>query len=82
MLAAALFYALSNFQVWLTGDGITYPHTLAGLVACYVAAIPFAVNMLWGNLFYCGAMFGAWALLQRKWPALSADSLGSPAIAR
>jgi len=82
VLATVMFYLLSNFQVWLGGDGITYPHTLGGLLACYVAAIPFAVNMLGGNLFYCGVMFGAWELLQRQWPVLSAERQGSPAIAR
>jgi hypothetical protein len=80
VLAAAMFFVLSNFQVWLGGDGISYPHTLAGLLACYVAAIPFALNMLWGNLFYCGVMFGAWELLQWRWPVLSSQPLGRVAV--
>jgi Family of unknown function (DUF6580) len=76
VLATAMFFVLSNFQVWLTGDGITYPHTFAGLATCYIAAIPFALNMLWGNLFYCGVLFGAWELLERQLPVLAADPLG------
>jgi hypothetical protein len=81
VLAAIMFFLLSNFHVWLGGDGSLYPHTLAGLMACYVAAIPFSLNMLWGNLFYCGVMFGAWELLHRQWPALSSQPLGRVAVA-
>ena len=33
------FFVLSNFGVWVAGA--IYPHTAAGLCACYVAAIPF-----------------------------------------
>ena len=75
VLATAMFFVLSNFQVWLGGDGVTYPKSLAGLVACYVAAIPFALTMLLGNLFYSGVLFGAWELMQRRWPVLTAQPL-------
>ncbi len=37
--AAVFFYLFTNFGVWLLFP--MYPHTWAGLVACYVAAIPF-----------------------------------------
>lgn len=67
--ASALFFVLSNFAAWLSGyEG--YPYTPAGLLACYVAAIPFAQNMLLANLFYCGVLFGGWELLSRGLPAL------------
>lgn len=67
--AAAMYFVLSNFQVWLTGHD-RYPFTMAGLLACYVAALPFAQNMLLGNLFYSGVLFGGYELLSREWPAL------------
>jgi hypothetical protein len=70
VIATGMFFLLSNFHVWLGGDGVTYPHTPAGLVACYVAAIPFALNMLYGNLFYVGILFGGMELLKRQWPAV------------
>jgi hypothetical protein len=70
-----MFFLLSNFHVWLGSR--TYPQTPAGLLACYVAAVPFAMNMLAANLLYCGLMFGSWELLARRWPALA-----TPAMAR
>jgi hypothetical protein len=82
VLATALFFLLSNFQVWLGGDGIHYPHTPAGLLACYAAALPFTLNMLAGNLFYCGLLFGAMELAQRQWPSLAAESLARPVAAQ
>ena len=66
--ATLMFFLLSNFHVWLGSP--TYPQTPAGLLACYAAALPFAQNMLLGNLFYCGVLFGGWALLTSRWPKL------------
>jgi hypothetical protein len=79
--ASAMFFVLSNFQVWLFGYH-TYPYTPAGLVACYVAAIPFAQNMLLGNLLYCGLLFGGWELLARGLPVLRRPAAGEYAISR
>ncbi|MFD2792259.1 DUF6580 family putative transport protein [Promicromonospora vindobonensis] len=42
------FFAWTNFGVWLM-DGM-YPATLDGLVASYVAGLPFLRTMLLGNL--------------------------------
>jgi hypothetical protein len=78
--ASVLFFLVSNFSVWLGSR--MYPQTPAGLVACYVAAIPFAQSMLLGNLFYCGVLFGAMELIRWRWPGLVASRLGQPAIAR
>lgn len=48
-LAASLFFFLyTNFGVWL--EGWLYPRTFAGLILCYVNAIPFWRNNLLGNL--------------------------------
>jgi hypothetical protein len=56
--ATAMFFLLSNFEVWLSGHGRLYPLTAAGLIACYVAALPFSLNMLYGNLLFSGLLFG------------------------
>ena len=64
--ASLLFFLISNFHVWLMGT-LPYPYTPAGLLACYVAGLPFAANMLLGNLFYCGVLFGGYELLSRRW---------------
>src|SRR5258705_4637825 len=42
--SAVLFFVLTNFGVWAIDN--LYPKTTAGLVDCYVAAIPFFRNML------------------------------------
>jgi len=67
VLSAALFFVVSNFMVWWDGEQ-TYPRTAAGLVECYVAAIPFAGNMLLGNLLYSAVIFGAWHYADQAWP--------------
>lgn len=58
------FWTLSNFAIWAAGQ--LYPHTLAGLTTCYVAAIPFFRNDVLGNLAYCGVMFGSYAYIQHR----------------
>ena len=52
---------------------------LAGLEACYVAAIPFFQNTVAGDLFYAGLLFGGFALLQRAVPALRSSEAPQPA---
>jgi len=69
LAATALFFLLSNFGVWFFGDGSAermYPLTPAGLLACYVAAIPFSLNMLNGNLLFTGLLFGGMELFARQ----------------
>jgi hypothetical protein len=57
------FFAVTNFMVWATGT--LYPHTTAGLAACFIAAIPFYQNQLLGDAFYTAAIFGGYAALSR-----------------
>ena len=66
--SSVLFFILTNFGMWLF-SGI-YPLTQAGLVACYVAAVPFFQNTLAGDLFYTALMFGGFALAERLFPAI------------
>lgn len=63
-----LFFLVTNFGVWLLMN--YYPKTLAGLAACYVAAIPFLQNTLAGDLFFAALLFGGFALVERNVPAL------------
>jgi len=71
--SSILFFAVTNFGVWLVMD--YYPKTLAGLAACYVAAIPFFQNTLASDLFYAGLLFGGFALAERALPALREQRL-------
>lgn len=60
LASSTSFFILSNFMVWM-GGGL-YPHTAAGLGACYVAAIPFYANDFMSTAITAGALFGLPAL--------------------
>jgi hypothetical protein len=66
--SSVLFFVLTNFGMWLFSG--FYPLTSAGLVACYVAAIPFFQNTVAGDLFFTALLFGGFALLERFLPAI------------
>ena len=53
-LSAIIFFAITNFAVWVTGE--LYPLTLEGLKTCYIAAIPFFRNTLLSDYLYFGAL--------------------------
>ncbi|MEO8737451.1 MAG: DUF6580 family putative transport protein [Edaphobacter sp.] len=61
MASATSFFVLSNFAVW--AGSIMYPHTAAGLTACYAAAIPFYANDVISTAITAGALFGLPALV-------------------
>ena len=65
VIGSLQFFLITNFFVWVTSTTL-YPHTWAGLVACYVAALPFFGNTVLGDLFYTGVLFSAYYLLQRR----------------
>ena len=63
VLAGSLvFFLLTNFA-WLY-PGL-YPHTLAGVMQSYIAAIPFYGRTVASDLLYSGALFGLHAWLSR-----------------
>jgi hypothetical protein len=70
VLGAVQFFIIVDLGVWALGS--TYPHTREGLLACYVAAIPFLWNMLASDAFYSALLFGGYALAERLVPALRA----------
>lgn len=61
--SAVVFFIISNFGCWVAG---WYPPNLAGLTACYIAAIPFFKQTLLSNLFYCAVLFGSYELLRKR----------------
>ena len=69
LAASVLFFCLTNFAVWMQGG--LYPLTFEGLIACYVAAIPFFGNTLLGNFVFSGLLFGGWAMAQNKFTILA-----------
>jgi hypothetical protein len=60
LASATSFFVLSNLVVWIAGT--MYPHTAAGLAACYVEAIPFYANDAMSTAITAGALFGLPAL--------------------
>jgi hypothetical protein len=62
LTSATSFFLLSNFMVWL---GNMYPHSLAGLSTCYVAALPFYRNDLISTTLVAGVLFGLPALARQ-----------------
>lgn len=66
--SALLFFVITNVGMWLFSG--FYPVTQVGLVACFVAAIPFFQNSLAGDLLFSALLFGGWALAERTIPAL------------
>lgn len=61
LASATGFFLISNFSVWAMGT--MYPLTAAGLLSCYVSAIPFFHNQLAGVAFYSLVLFGGYALM-------------------
>jgi|TARA_B110001452_G_C15170451_1_gene406830 hypothetical protein len=49
LLAASLFFLITNFGVWTTG---MYSYTLSGLLNCYILAIPFFTYNLFSTILF------------------------------
>jgi len=69
LVSATSFFLLSNFAMWWNsasfGVDAMYPHTLSGLGACYVAALPFYGNDLLSTGLFASAFFGLPVLAKR-----------------
>lgn len=64
------FFIVTNFAVWLFFD--LYPHTVSGLLAAYVAAIPFYTHgTLAGTVIFSLALFALYAGLLSIRPRVS-----------
>jgi len=54
ILAGIAFFLVSNFGVWAYGG---YGFSLQGLMACYIAAIPFFKNTLISTFLFSGLIY-------------------------
>jgi hypothetical protein len=79
---ATQFFLVTNFAVWASGTGLSYPRTGAGLIACYVAGIPFFWNTLAGDAAYAVLFFGGFALAERLFPAFREPQTNSVPLTR
>ena len=66
--ASVIFFILSNFGVWT--QGLMYPFSFTGLIACYIAALPFFGWTLIGNFFFCTILFGSFEFAENKFSSL------------
>jgi hypothetical protein len=77
LASSIIFYLLTNFGVWATGT--MYVHNWAGLMECYVAAIPYFRSSLAGDAIFVAAMFGLYeltvALLRRQMQQVTAEKV-------
>ncbi len=75
LLSSVLFFAVTNLGVWALGSW--YAKTWDGLVACFVAAVPFFRNTLLGDAVYVAVLFGGLALAEKGLPALCEPALAA-----
>jgi hypothetical protein len=75
ILSSLSFFLITNFALFYPISAVSnpslgqYTHDLSGIIASYSAGLPFFRNMLLGDLFYSGVLFGLYALTQQV-PAL------------
>jgi hypothetical protein len=72
LLGSVLFFLVTNFGTWL--GSAMYPQSAAGLLACYAAGIPFFQWTVLGTLFYSALLFGSFAWMRARSPALVAQT--------
>jgi len=58
--ASGLFhFVFVNYAVWHTSS--MYEKSVAGLLTCYAAGVPFSLNKLGGDIFWSAILFGLFA---------------------
>ena len=73
LAGSVLFFLVTNFSAWI--GSTMYPQNAAGLMAAYIAGIPFFQGTLLGTLFYSALLFGGFSLLRQRVPALRAQTV-------
>jgi len=68
--SSVIFFLLTNFAVWTSGM-VGYTLNFAGLVSCYVAAIPFFRNEFLGTMVFNTVFFGSLYFAQKKFTVLA-----------
>ncbi|HEY7354471.1 MAG TPA: DUF6580 family putative transport protein [Terriglobales bacterium] len=62
LASSVSFFLLSNFAVWAAYN--MYPKTMSGLVACYVAAVPFFRGTFASDLLFTPVLFSIPVLIK------------------
>jgi hypothetical protein len=76
--SAVIFFLITNYSAWLASP--FYPQTFAGLIECYLAGLAFFrdttyglsffLNDLLGTTFFSAAFYGAFYLVEMRFPVL------------
>lgn len=61
-----IFYLITNFVFFYPPT--MYTHDFAGMISSYYNALPFLRNMILGDLFYSGVLFGVYELAKNYEP--------------
>lgn len=78
LISSVLFFVVTNFVVWAFYQGFSFPRTTAGLIDCYVVALPFFGNTILGDALFTVVLFGGFALLEHFLPALRESPVIEP----
>lgn len=62
--STVIFYLVSNFGCWPGTVAPVYSNDMNGLIACYVAGLPFVKATFMGDLIFSTSLFGTFALLK------------------
>ncbi len=75
LAGSIVFFLITNFGAWLAlsqplsaTEPAVYERTLGGLLNCYIAGVPFFRGTFFGDVVYTVALFGGFALLERRVP--------------
>jgi hypothetical protein len=83
LLGSTLFFVTTNFATW--AEGQLYPLTMAGLVDCYIKAIPFHQNTILAELVGTCVLFSLGPIVERAAARLfragSGDTVKQPEAA-
>ncbi len=63
MASSIQFFLITNFGVWAAG---AYSRDFSGLIASYVAGLPFLRWTMLGDLFYAACFFGIYAFVAKQ----------------
>lgn len=64
VISSLIFFLVTNFGVWYSTG--FYTLDLKGLTECFILAIPFFKNQIFGDLFYTGLLFFAFHFVSIK----------------
>lgn len=73
LLSSILFFAVSNFGMWLMMG--LYPMTFSGLLLCYEAAIPFFRNTLISTLAFSSVFYLAYSMALKYVPDFQTSTI-------